>query len=337
MENIVFEKDTAYTVNGRIAAVHFSKEILLKNKDVFHGDADIANTVDACGLAVKDGVEAYKLFSYIWNCVLDNGAQIRRDYSLIDQKKNRRADYQVTFQGDETQIYIEEGVRIDPFVVIDVRKGPVIIRKGTEINPFTRIEGPSAIGENCMLLGAKVREGCSFGSVCKIGGEVEDAVFQSYSNKYHDGFIGHAYVGEWVNLGALTTNSDLKNDYSAVKAFLPGGMRDTGETKVGCMIGDYVKTSIGTLLNTGSVLGTGAMVVMSGRMTPPHLPDFCRFIKDEIRDPGNAQSVVDTARTVCGRRNTVFPAAMEKLLNDLYAKQKNERKREADEWNSALK
>ncbi|MGL4370714.1 MAG: putative sugar nucleotidyl transferase, partial [Spirochaetota bacterium] len=274
---------------------------------------------------------------FIWNMILSNGDMIRRDYPLIDTEKNRRENYQVTFQGDASQIYIGDNVSIDPFVVIDARKGPVIIQDGCEINPFTRREGPCSIGRDCVLLGAKVREGCSFGPACRIGGEVEDSIFQSFSNKYHDGFIGHAYIGQWVNLGALTTNSDLKNDYSAVKVYLPGGLRDTGSAKAGCIIGDFVKTGIGTLLNTGSVLGTGSMAVMSGRMTPPHLPAFCRFIKNEIRPAGSTASVVETARTVSARRKQKFPAAMETLLESLYRAQAQERDRTADEWNSALK
>ena len=88
--------------------------------------------------------------------------------------------------------------------------------------PFTRIEGPCYVGKKSILLGAKCREGMSIGPMCRVGGEVEESIIQGYSNKYHDGFLGHAYVGEWVNLGALTTNSDLKNDYSSVSVTLDG-------------------------------------------------------------------------------------------------------------------
>ena len=107
-------------------------------------------------------------------------------------------------------------------VVIDAEHGPIYIDEGAEIHPFTRIEGPCYIGRNSILLGAKCREGNSIGPMCRVGGEVEESIIQGYSNKYHDGFLGHAYVGQWVNLGALTTNSDLKNDYSEVKVVLDG-------------------------------------------------------------------------------------------------------------------
>ena len=111
-------------------------------------------------------------------------------------------------------------------VVIDAEHGPVYIDEDVEVHPFTRIEGPCYVGKKSILLGAKCREGNSIGPICRVGGEVEESIIQGYSNKYHDGFLGHAYVGEWVNLGALTTNSDLKNDYSTVSVILDGREAD---------------------------------------------------------------------------------------------------------------
>ena len=141
-------------------------------------------------------------------------------------------------------------------VVLDAEHGPIYIDAGAEIHPFTRIEGPCYIGAGSVLFGAKCRAGNSIGPMCRIGGEIEGTIIQGYSNKYHDGFLGHAYVGQWVNLGALTTNSDLKNDYSEVRITLDGQSPiATGSNKVGALIGDHAKTSIGTLLNTGDVRG----------------------------------------------------------------------------------
>ena len=112
-------------------------------------------------------------------------------------------------------------------VVLDAEHGPIYIDEGAEIHPFTRIEGPCYIGRKSILLGGQVPRGkLASGPMCRIGGEVEESIIQGYSNKYHDGFLGHAYVGEWVNLGALTTNSDLKNDYSNVSVVLDGRTPD---------------------------------------------------------------------------------------------------------------
>ena len=158
--------------------------------------------------------------------------------------------------GSKDQVYVAPTAEVQPFVCIDTTGGPVTIDEGAVINPQTRIEGPAYIGPKSMIVGGKIREGCSFGPVCRVGGEVEESIIHGYSNKYHDGFLGHAYVGEWVNLGALTTNSDLKNDYGSVSVTLDGrNPINTGSTKVGSLIGDHTKTSIGTLFNTGSYVG----------------------------------------------------------------------------------
>jgi hypothetical protein len=103
---------------------------------------------------------------------------------------------------------------------------------------------------------------------------VEQSIFQAYSNKYHEGFIGHAYIGEWVNLGALTTNSDLKNNYGSVRVQFPSGVVDTGQNKVGCFLGDHVKTGIGTLFNTGAVVGFATNVFGGGMVRDKHVPSF---------------------------------------------------------------
>ena len=120
--------------------------------------------------------------------------------------------------------------------------------------------------------------------MCRVGGEVEESIIQGYSNKYHDGFLGHAYVGEWVNLGALTTNSDLKNDYSNVSVIARRQARrfDTGSTKVGSLIGDHTKTSIGTLFNTGAYVGAMAVIAATGKPLPKFIPSFAWFLEGVV-------------------------------------------------------
>ena len=123
------------------------------------------------------------------------------------------------------------------------RGADLLSTKAAEIHPFTRIEGPCYVGKQSILLGAKCRQGNTIGPMCRVGGEVEHSILQGYTNKYHDGFLGHAYVGQWVNLGAGTTNSDLRNDYGRVKVVLDGRTAiDTGSNKMGALIGDHTKT-----------------------------------------------------------------------------------------------
>lgn len=115
------------------------------------------------------------------------------------------------------QVRIHPTAEIEPFVVINASAGPVIVDEGAKIQAFTRLEGPCYVGQQSQLFRANLRSGTSIGPVCRVGGEIESSILHSYVNKYHDGFLGHSYVCPWVNLGALTTNSDLKNDYSTVK------------------------------------------------------------------------------------------------------------------------
>ena len=204
-------------------------------------------------------------------------------------------------------------------VVIDAEHGPVYIDEGAEIHPFTRIEGPCYIGKNSILLGAKCREGNSIGPFCRIGGELEESIIHGFSNKYHDGFIGHSYVGQWVNLGALTTNSDLKNDYSNVSVMLDGKTSiDTGSTKVGSLIGDHTKTSIGTLFNTGSYVGAMAIIMATGKPLPKFIPSFSWFIEGNVTKGFGRRSLYQTAEKATGRRNGQWTQAEQAMWDVIF-------------------
>jgi UDP-N-acetylglucosamine diphosphorylase/glucosamine-1-phosphate N-acetyltransferase len=222
-------------------------------------------------------------------------------------------------RGSRNDVFIAAGARLHPMVVIDAEHGPVYIDQGAEIHPFTRIEGPCYIGPHSILLGAKCREGNSIGPMCRVGGEVEESIIQGYSNKYHDGFLGHAYVGEWVNLGALTTNSDLKNDYTTVEVSLDGkGAIDTGSTKVGALIGDHAKTSIGTLLNTGAYVGAMALIAATGKPLPKFIPSFAWFLEGVVTKGFGKRKLYETAQTAMGRRKRVWTAAQQAMWDEIF-------------------
>ena len=155
--------------------------------------------------------------------------------------------------------------------------------------------------------------------MCRVGGEVEESIIHGYSNKYHDGFLGHAYVGEWVNLGALTTNSDLKNDYSTVSLILDGVTPiDTGSTKVGSLIGDHAKTSIGTLLNTGAYVGAMALIAATGKPLPKFIPSFAWFLEGVVTKGFGKRALYQTARTAMGRRKREWTPAQEQMWDEVF-------------------
>lgn len=172
------------------------------------------------------------------------------------------------------QIRLGEGCQIDRGVVLDARQGPIVLGRGTCVFPHTWIRGPFGCGENAMLLGGRIGGGSYFGPGCRVRGEVEASFFLGYSNKAHDGFVGHSYLGEWVNLGAMTTTSDLKNNYGPVHLEIDGRRIETGQIKIGAFIADHAKTRIGSLLNTGSVLGLAANLFGEVAVFPKWIPDF---------------------------------------------------------------
>ncbi len=255
----------------------------------------------------------------LWELINTNGDIIKKDFTL---KKNHGAHNNVTILGDSNQLIVEDDVIIEPYVVVDCTNGPVYIGKGCTIKSFTRIEGPCAIGHSSVLLQAKVREGCSIGPYCRIGGEVEESIFQGYANKYHEGFIGHSYIGSWVNLGALTTNSDLKNNYTAVKLIIGEEKIATGLLKVGCFIGDFTMTSIGTLINTGTIMGPGCMVIHNGAITPKFIPPFSWYIGGQIVDLPSGDKFFATCRTMMSRRNMEFTTEHRALLEEVRSQTK---------------
>ncbi len=156
-------------------------------------------------------------------------------------------------------------VRVDPGVVLDARDGPILIGPDVHVMSNAVIAGPVAIGRATLVKpGARIAHATCIGPVCKVGGEIEGSIVQGFSNKQHDGFLGHSYLGSWVNLGAATDTSDLKNNYGEVRIVVAGREIATGSRHVGSFIGDHSKTGIHTMLNTGTVVGAFANVFGAG-------------------------------------------------------------------------
>jgi UDP-N-acetylglucosamine diphosphorylase/glucosamine-1-phosphate N-acetyltransferase len=259
-------------------------------------------------------------WNYTWDLILASPKQIALDFAATARSGiEGTLEEPWAIRGGAKDVYVAPGARIHPMVVIDAAHGPVYIDEGVEVHPFTRIEGPCYIGKKSVLLGAKCREGNSIGPMCRIGGEVEESIIQGYSNKYHDGFLGHAYVGQWVNLGAMTTNSDLKNDYTSVSVMLDGRRSiDTGSPKVGALIGDHTKTSIGTLLNTGAVVGAMAILMATGKPLPKFIPSFAWFVEGVVTKGFGKESLYKTARTAMGRRGCAWSDTEQAMWDEVF-------------------
>jgi UDP-N-acetylglucosamine diphosphorylase/glucosamine-1-phosphate N-acetyltransferase len=164
------------------------------------------------------------------------------------------------------------GAQVEPGVVLDVRHGAIVLDRNAEVRSGTRLEGPVYVGSDSKVFGGFIRNSV-FGPECRVRGEISSSVFFGYANKAHDGFVGNSVVGYWVNLGAGTTTSNLKNTYGPVRLDPAGERIDTGRTNVGTLFGDHAKTGIGTMLSTGTIIAAGANVF--GTLTPPkYVPPF---------------------------------------------------------------
>ena len=260
-----------------------------------------------------------KLIQYPWDLVHYNPEVIKDDFHSSGKKGNEgKFSSQAVIYGPEEKVYVAPDAEIHPLVVLDTNSGPIFIDKKAAIFPNARIEGPCYIGENTQIMpGANIREGNSFGPVCRIGGEVEESIFHSYANKYHDGFIGHSYIGEFVNLGAMTTNSDLKNDYSSVSVYVNVEPTDTGDLKVGSFIGDHTKTSIGTLLNTGTSAGIMCNITAGG-ILPKFFPSFTWYINGKYMKGFGLEMMLNTAKTVMKRRKRTLSQEEENVMRKVY-------------------
>ena len=173
-----------------------------------------------------------RMVGYLWDLVAWNGEQITQDFEHDSARLGVGApSREVAVVGPSERLLIDPTARIEPMVVIDTTGGPVVIDREAVVTAFTRIEGPCYIGPQTQVFGAKIRAGTTLGPQCRVGGEVECSIVHGHANKYHDGFLGHSYVGEWVNLGAGTINSDLRNDYGRVSRGRPAGS-SSRQTKV---------------------------------------------------------------------------------------------------------
>ncbi len=321
------EKERAFTSKGELLA------LCLKGEDFKKYETEVKTlykktSIESILKKVKKTEIKLEFIKYLWDLIRLNSEEIVRDFKRLskvkknDFKKGVESSVKIYNPKD---VYIGKNGRIDALVVLDARKGPIYIDENVEIQSFTRIEGPSCIGSNSVLLGAKIREGTSIGPFCRVGGEVENSIFLGYGNKYHDGFLGHSYVGEWVNLGAMTTNSDLKNNYGEIKVVLNGKEIDTGLIKVGSMIGDHVKTGIGTLLNTGMYIGFGSNIFGGGMVKEKFVPSFCWGGVEGFTEY-KMEKMIDTAEIVIKRRGVKLTSKEKKLFSILFEQAKEERR-----------
>lgn len=242
--------------------------------------------------------------------ILPNGRKILYPWDLISNlKEDMEDDFKSLKAGiygrvhksavliNKKCIHIGKGSEIRPCAVLDATNGPIYIGENTTIHPHSLLRGPLYIGKQC-----------------RIAGEIIHSVIMDYVNKAHYGFLGHSYICSWVNLGAGTTNSNLKNNYSNVKVYINGEIIDSGQTFLGCFIGDHTKTAIGSMIYTGCIIGVSANL-----FGEPYYKKFVPSFAWGNKGTQKLEQAIETAKTAMKRRAVEFTEKDDILLKKTYS------------------
>ncbi|MDP9229463.1 MAG: glucose-1-phosphate thymidylyltransferase [Bacteroidota bacterium] len=216
--------------------------------------------------------EETKSIQFPWQIFQLNDWAIRQDFELLTKKKSSRPTSKTNKVIKPSQVFLEKGARVE-HCILNASEGPIHIGRNAEVMEGCNIRGPFSLGENSVLkMGTKIYGATTIGPGSIAGGEIKNSILFGNSNKAHDGYLGDSVIGEWCNLGAGTSNSNLMNNASEVKVWTPKGYLSAG-MKCGVMMGDYTRTSINTSINTGTVIGACCQVFGNG-LTPKYIPSF---------------------------------------------------------------
>lgn len=265
---------------------------------------------------VPVAVEGPKLLRFMWDHYLNSGDQVAADFDLWYKAQAATSFGQGVHVIGDGGVYVGEGTTIDPTVILDTRHGPIILEDNVQVFSHSVIAGPTYIGSKCRIWPFAFVKETTLGPVCRVMGQLEACILHGYTNKQHDGFLGHAYLGSWINLGAGTTNSDLKNNYGSVKMAVNGRKVDTGETFVGLAMGDHAKSAIGTLFYTGTRVGVAANV-FGDIISPKVVPSFAWGADGKSRY--DLEKCLETIAVVKSRRGETLTDAEKALFSRLYS------------------
>lgn len=214
-------------------------------------------------------------------------------------------------------LFVGENVILGEYLSADTRSGPVVLEDGVRVGPFCHFQGPVLVGSGAKLIEhASLKDNVALGHTTKVGGEIEASTIEPYTNKQHHGFLGHSYLGSWVNLGAGTCNSDLKNTYGLVVMEYNGKRIPTGMQFMGCIIGDYTKTAVNTGIFTGKVIGVCCMVYGFVTTNVPSFTNYARLFGQMTEVPVEV-AIAGQQRMFLRRNVTQRPCDIQ-LIRDMY-------------------
>jgi UDP-N-acetylglucosamine diphosphorylase/glucosamine-1-phosphate N-acetyltransferase len=256
----------------------------------------------------------YTLIENIWDPVALHPDLMRRDRSRFRAGCREGEVHPSAVLINPDAISIGKGAVVMAGAVLDASEGYIHIGKGAVVEPQAVLMqnvvlAPGARAKIC----ARIYSNVYVGSASKAGGEIEDSIIEPFANKQHDGFLGHSYISAWCNLGAATNTSDLKNNYSKVSLVVGGRQLPTGLQFLGLIMGEHSKSAIGSLFNTGTVVGTAANIFGAG-MPPKYVPSFSWGNGLPVFEACRIDNVVETARRVMERRRIIMSPAYEEMF-----------------------
>jgi UDP-N-acetylglucosamine diphosphorylase/glucosamine-1-phosphate N-acetyltransferase len=303
--------EDALLIAGQVAAVRL--RTALPAAELARGDVDLASLVPADGVRkpLENGWWAQEVWDYVGHLV----PMLEHDLPILGATMTSTLPAGSIRVG-EHPVYVEEGAIVEPAVCFDTTAGPILLSTGSHVHAFTRLVGPLYIGAGSSVTTDRIAAS-SIGDTCKVHGEMSNTIVTGHANKGHDGFVGHSILGRWVNLGAGTITSNLKNTYGTVQLWTPEGVRDTGLQFLGTLFGDHAKTGIGLTLTTGTVIGAGANVYGS-QMPPKVVPPFAWGEAGGFADY-RADKFLAVAERMMARRHVALDDGMRRQLRASYA------------------
>jgi len=325
-ECVNLKNGEAVSLNGKIVACTLSrKEVIIHEQvllyDFISTDSPFIHTVKELETATP------RFITQLCDIFICNAEEIIADFKLVTQGRRSCALNEGNrLIGNAEHLFIEEDSMIET-AIINVKEGPVYVGKGSKILESAIIKGPVSIGTGTVIeLGAKIYGGTTIGTCCKVGGEINNVVFQGFSNKAHDGYLGNAVIGEWCNIGAGSNFSNLKNNYSSIKQWHYPTQKfcDTALQFCGIVMGDYTKCSIGSTFNTGTVTGIGCNLFGEG-FHRQFVPSFSYGGKHSGYTRNKLEKIIETVEIVCKRRGILFSDEEKKIIIHLYEQIEKER------------
>ena len=317
-------KNTMILHQKDIVAFHISRDKVYKIKNIINSGNGLISLKSLSALKLKqiqlsqlnnDEVEEIKIIGSPADLINYFEDEINNDFNIL--LKRNRANNKKRVNAElinPSKIIIEQDCNINKSVVFDATGGPIYISRKSTIEPFTYIIGPVFVGENSTIRsGSKLYGPVRVGNHCKVSGEITSSIFHSYVNKQHLGFIGHSYICEWVNLGAGTTTSNLKNNYSKISMKMRDTIINTGSIFLGSIIGDHTKTGISTMLNTGTIVGISSNL-FGGGYQPKFLDSFSWADSSGTTTSYDIEKALHTAKISMKRRNVEMTGAYENLF-----------------------